>query len=107
VLPDYDLFVMSSTFEGFSLGVLETMAVKVPMLLSDIVSFREQCGETAVFFKLDDVNDFVFKLRAMMADEQTRLDLGERAYQRVTSHFTLPQHIEQLRRIYNDALIEN
>ena len=63
ILPQYDLCVMSSTFEGFSLGVLETMAAKVPLLLSDIVSFREQCEETATYFNLEDVNDFVTKVR--------------------------------------------
>ena len=46
VLPQYHLFVMSSTFEGFSLGVLEAMAMRMPLLLSNIASFKEQCEDT-------------------------------------------------------------
>ncbi|MEP7163350.1 MAG: glycosyltransferase [Ferruginibacter sp.] len=107
ILPGYDLFVMSSTFEGFSLGVLETMAAKVPMLLSDIVSFHEQCEETAMYFSLNDVNDFASKLRSLVANDSLRLQLSEQAYKRVNSNFTLQHHMEQLRGIYIETLNNN
>jgi glycosyltransferase involved in cell wall biosynthesis len=107
ILPRYDLFVMSSTFEGFSLGVLETMAAKVPMLLSDIVSFREQCEETAVYFSLENVNDFAFKVKTLAANKKLRLQMSEQAYDRVIGHFTLQHHMDQLRRIYIETLNNN
>ena len=107
VLPQYDLFVMSSTFEGFSLGVLETMAMKVPMLLSEIVSFREQCEDTAMYFNLNDTNDFAIKVKAIAADPQLRSQLSERAYQRVIENFTLQHHMKQLRNIYLENLNNN
>ena len=107
VLPRYDLFVMSSTFEGFSLGVLETMAAKVPMLLSDIVSFHEQCEATAMYFSLENVNDFTSKLRSLAADDALRLQMSELAYTRVNDHFTLQHHMDQLRRIYIETLNNN
>ena len=107
VLPQYDLCVMSSTFEGFSLGVLETMAMKVPMLLSEIVSFREQCEDTAMYFNLDDVNDFATKVKMLAADAELRSQLCERAYNRVISNFTLQHHMQQLRTIYLDNLKHN
>lgn len=107
VLPQYDLFVMSSTFEGFSLGVLETMAMKVPMLLSEIVSFREQCEDTAAYFSLDDVNDFASKVKALAADAALRSQLSEKAYSRVIENFTLQHHMKQLRQIYLENLNNN
>lgn len=107
ILPQYDLCVMSSTFEGFSLGVLETMATKVPMLLSDIVSFHEQCEDTALYFSLNDMNDFADKVRKLAADKPLRLRLGEEAYKRVISRFTLQHHMDELRRIYIDTLKDN
>lgn len=107
ILPQYDLFTMSSTFEGFSLGVLEAMAAKVPLLLSDIVSFREQCEETAVYFSLEDVNDFVSKLKSLAADKTLRNKMSQQAFNRVNSHFTLQHHMDQLRRIYNETLKNN
>jgi glycosyltransferase involved in cell wall biosynthesis len=104
ILAQYDLFVMASTYEGFSLSVLEGMAMKVPMLLSEIESFREQCDHTAMFFRLDDPNDLAMKIRLLAGNSQLRSKLSENAYSRVLHNFTLPQHMEQLREIYIENL---
>jgi glycosyltransferase involved in cell wall biosynthesis len=106
IIPQYDLVVMSSTFEGFSLGVLEAMALKKPLLLSDIESFREQCESAAVYFDLNDPKDFVNKLKKISADGSLLKQLGENGKQRVSDHFTLQHHMEGLRGIYADALNE-
>ncbi len=50
IIQSFDLFVMSSTYEGFSLAVLEAMAMGMPLMLSDIPSFREQCEDTAIYY---------------------------------------------------------
>ena len=42
------------------------MALGMPLLLSDIASFREQCEDTAVYFNLKDSNDFITKLLALI-----------------------------------------
>ena len=104
IIPQYDLVVMSSTFEGCSLGVLEAMALEMPLLLSDIESFREQCGDTAVYFKLEDPADFVNKLKALASDKSAMKQLGESGRIRVLENFTLDIHMKGLRRIYSDAL---
>ncbi len=104
VLPEYDLFVMSSTFEGFSLAVLETMAMKVPMLLSDIVSFREQCEASAVYFSLNDSGDLAAKLKQLANNPAQRSALAEKAHQRVTENFTLQHHMKQLKEIYKENI---
>ena len=104
VIPQCDLFTMSSTFEGFSLAVLEAMALSMPMLLSDIDSFREQCEGTAEYFSLNNPNDFVTKLKQLATDNSKLQQLGENAKQRVLANFTLEHHMEGLRSIYLEAL---
>lgn len=104
ILPQYDLFVMSSTFEGFSLGVLESMAAKVPLLLSDIVSFREQCEDSASYFNLDDPGEFVQKIKELAANPVKRNQLREKAYARVMENFTLAHHMKQLKQVYTDNI---
>ena len=104
ILPDYDLYVASSSFEGFSLSVLEAMAMKLPMLLSDIESFREQCEDTAVYFDLNAKEDFVLHLNELIADEQKRKELSERGYERVMQNFTLANHVSELKNIYSETL---
>jgi glycosyltransferase involved in cell wall biosynthesis len=104
ILPQYDLFVMSSRFEGFSLSVLEAMAAGLPLLLSDIPSFREQCGNTALYFDLHNPGDFLKTLNVLLSEENTRKTLAHSSHLRVMENFTLPHHVTQLREIYKDVM---
>lgn len=105
IIPTYDLYVMASSFEGFSLSVLEAMAMGMPLLLSDIPSFREQCDGIADFFSLDGNNDFIQKLIILSRLGIDALkNMGEKGRLRVIANFTLAQHITGLRKIYTDAL---
>ncbi len=107
IIPQYDLYLMSSSFEGFSLSVLEAMAMGMPLLLSDIPSFREQCEDTAEYFSLKDEAALPTALLRMSKMPKAVLTaMAERAKQRAVENFTLPQHIEGLRKIYLDALSE-
>jgi L-malate glycosyltransferase len=106
VIPQYDLYLMASSFEGFSLSVLEAMAMGMPLLLSNIPSFKEQCEDTATYFSLTNENDLPEKLVAFSKKNREELvKIGEQAKQRAVQQFTLPQHIEGLRKIYTEALI--
>ena len=107
VLNQYDLYVMSSTFEGFSLSVLEAMAMRMPLLLSNIKSFREQCENTTVYFDLDNIKDFTEKLKTMASDKNYLENLGKAAHIRAVNNFTLEQHMQGLRKIYSAVLTNN
>ena len=105
IIPQYDLFVMSSTYEGFSLGILEAMAMRMPLLLSDIVSFKEQCENNAWYFSLTDLQDAALQIVALSnADKNVLLEKAEAGRQRAINNFTLSHHISGLRKIYDEAL---
>ena len=108
VIPQYDLFVMTSTFEGFSLSILEAMAMRMPLLVSDIASFKEQCEDNAWYFSLSNIKDLADKIVLLSTIGATVLyERGEAGRQRAINNFTLPQHMTGLRNIYKDALIKN
>ncbi len=108
VIPQYDLFVMSSTFEGFSLGILEAMAMRMPLLLSDIASFKEQCEDNAWYFSLADAQDAAKQIVLLSeTDKNILFDRAEAGRQRAINNFTLAQHIAGLRKIYDEALSNN
>jgi glycosyltransferase involved in cell wall biosynthesis len=105
IIPQYDLFVMSSTYEGFSLGILEAMAMRMPLLLSDIASFKEQCEDNAWYFSLADVRDAASQIVSLStADKNLLREKAEAGRQRAVNNFSLPHHISGLRKIYNEAL---
>ena len=107
VMKDYDLFVMPSLYEGFSLAVLEGMAMQKPMLLSDIPTFTEQCGDTAIYFSLDNTNDVVEKIKSLRNDPQKLIELAISGKKRVLENFTLDHHLASLRKIYLQVLSNN
>lgn len=104
LIDQYDAFVMSSEFEGFSLSVLEAMAMKTALLLSDIPSFREQCSNTALFFDLKNINSFVTVLKQLIANSDLQNQLPNAAYQRLIDNFTLQHHLQGLQKIYTQTL---
>jgi glycosyltransferase involved in cell wall biosynthesis len=53
VITQYDLFIMSSRFEGFPLSVFEAMAAGTPLMLSDIAPLRSIIKDNALYFELD------------------------------------------------------
>lgn len=103
-LPKYDIFVMASLFEGFSLSVLEAMAAGIPVLLSDIPSFREQCGEHAIYFDLNDPNDFAAKIKILRSDRTLCMNMANNARNYVLENFALEHYMKELKRIYNRYL---
>jgi glycosyltransferase involved in cell wall biosynthesis len=107
VISSYHLFIMPSLYEGFSLAVLEAMAMRMPLLLSDIASFREQCAETAVYFNLADPSDFALKLRSLINDPNRQELLGQAAHKRVLDNFTLEHHMKTIRTIYASVLADS
>jgi L-malate glycosyltransferase len=104
LIPQYNLFVMSSTYEGFSLSVLEAMAMGIPLLLSNIPSFKEQCGNSAMYFDINDPNDFILKLMALKNNTLQLKQLAETAKQKALANYTLEHHLQKLNEIYLTAL---
>jgi glycosyltransferase involved in cell wall biosynthesis len=107
VLPQYDLFTMSATYEGFALAVLEGMAMGVPMLLSDIPTYREQCADTAAYFSLANTDDFVKQVIYLAENKAVRQTMAAAGKQRALENFTLADHVKKLDAIYQDALSAN
>ena len=99
-IGQYDLFVMSSLYEGFALSVLEAMALGIPTLLTDIASFKEQCDDTAAYYSMDDHHDFIGKLLALKNNKQQLQFLGVSCKKRVLENYTLQKHMSGLKAIY-------
>lgn len=67
LLPGYDLYVMSSHFEGHPVALLEAMACGMPALVSDIPVLREATGGKGLFFSLGDTREFKDQINAIIS----------------------------------------
>jgi glycosyltransferase involved in cell wall biosynthesis len=82
----FDLFIMPSRSEGFSLALVEAVQQKVPVVCSDISVFRELFSkEEVTFFKLDDFDSLSKALRMALEDG---LKKTESAYSRYQNTYT-------------------
>jgi glycosyltransferase involved in cell wall biosynthesis len=100
VLCKYDAFIMSSKFEGQPISLLEAMACGMPAVLSDIPVLREVTNSKAIFFSLEDTNDIVQKLTAIVNHEVDLNDLAKANFERVKKIASRDNYMTMLTKIY-------
>jgi glycosyltransferase involved in cell wall biosynthesis len=79
--------VVTSTYEGFCLPVVEAQALGVPVICSDIAVLREVAGEGALFVDPYDADALADQLNAVMIDPALRARLS-RAGRRNAGRFS-------------------
>jgi glycosyltransferase involved in cell wall biosynthesis len=104
-LPFYRLFdvmVLPSSIEGFSLSILEAMASGVPVVASDAGGNAEAIieGETGFLFPPDDARPLADALRALHADRARVRRMGDAARARARAEFTIERTVEKTEAVY-------
>jgi len=102
-LLDTDLFISTSRGEGLPISVLEAMACRCPVILSDIPPHREiaEGVDFIPIIRLDDVTGFareIKKFRAMSVSE--RKAVGQKCRELVEERFSLTTMHAGYREIY-------
>lgn len=95
-----DLFVLPSLYEGMSNALLEAMAARVPVLVTDVDGTRELVThkETGFVVPAGDASALANALKTMLDDPQKGERMAEAGYEHVARHFsaetTLNQHLD-------------
>ncbi|HEX8447189.1 MAG TPA: glycosyltransferase family 4 protein [Sphingomonas sp.] len=97
------VFVSAARYEPFGLAVLEAAAAGCPLILSDIPTFREIWGDSALFIDPDDVDGFARMIDRVVGDIPLRRHLGAQA--RARAHRYRPDAMASgMLAIYRDLL---
>ena len=104
VLPLYDVYVMSSFFEGQPLSLLEASASRLPSLLADIPVLKEVLQEDAIYFDINDTASFEKSVREILDGKKDLPSLSSKAFERVSSFARRNTYLEKLNSIYQDNL---
>jgi glycosyltransferase involved in cell wall biosynthesis len=102
ILPGYDLFVMTSFTEGHSIALLEAMALQLPLVLSDISSFKETTQEKSIFYKVDDEKELAAKIRMMKENEALRKTIAESCHAVALQEATRETYLANIRQLYEE-----
>lgn len=77
------LFVYPSLYEGFGIPPLEAMNCGCPVVVSDIPSHREVCGEAALYVNPHDTEDIKRGIERVLTDHSLWQKLSRRGFERV------------------------
>ena len=100
-------FCLPSRQEGFSIAILEAMACRLPVIISDACHFPEvaQCGAGHVVAL--DPHEIAVALRSVLEDRETRRRMGDAGNQLVLSRYTWPKIAERCVRAYAQAIAKS
>jgi glycosyltransferase involved in cell wall biosynthesis len=106
-LPDYDVFVMSSFYEGFGIAIAEAMAVGLPLILTDLPVLREVARENALFFAPDNLPAFVNLMSDVYHRKYDLKELSAKGIRIARENYQKEQYLQKLDTIYNKLMLPN
>jgi len=110
-LPSYfaacDVFVLPSVsrLEAFGIVALEAMASGKPVVVSDIPGVREVITDGREGVLADPVNpeDLALKIRALLADDKKRAEMGRAGRATVEKTFSIESVADQVEAVYREV----
>lgn len=104
VLHEYDLFVMTSFYEGQPVALLEATVCGLPALLSDVPVLREIGGNNAIFVDIKDTKDFARKINDIQNNKYNLEALAKNGYVAIAEFASQKNYIDKLKKIYNSDI---
>jgi glycosyltransferase involved in cell wall biosynthesis len=104
ILRAGDAFAMTSEREAVSLALLEAMARRLPVVVSDRPGNPEAVGDDGIIVPFGDSQALADALRRLAGSPELRHELGERGRQRVERLYEARRMVAATRDVYERAL---
>jgi glycosyltransferase involved in cell wall biosynthesis len=103
ILMQSDIFILPSYFEGLPMALLETMAVGIVPVVTDVGSIKSvvQHGLNGVIVNKKDVQDLYEKLIEILSDSDVFRILSTNAQNTIKDKYDIKSYVEQLNSVYN------
>jgi glycosyltransferase involved in cell wall biosynthesis len=104
LLEQFDLFVLTSLTEGFSVALVEAAWSGLPIVATDVGGNSEiiQDGITGYLTKPKNVYDIQTKIKKLLDDEQLRNQFGLVARKRAEANWTLELMLKRYQSVYQE-----
>jgi glycosyltransferase involved in cell wall biosynthesis len=105
MLSIFDVFVLSSVSEGGPAVTLEAMAMKKPVVATDVGGVSEQIlgGETGIIVPPRNSKVIAEAVIYLLKHPEERFKMGEKARERVKEMFSFGRCVEEHRKLYKDV----
>jgi glycosyltransferase involved in cell wall biosynthesis len=106
LLHCFDIFVLSSDWEGFPMTILEAMACGKPVVVTDVGGSREAVahGESGLVVPPRDAKGLAEAILTLLDDSTMRRKMGRIARERLLAHFTADVMARETERVYEQLL---
>ncbi|PCI28662.1 hypothetical protein COB52_03380 [Candidatus Kaiserbacteria bacterium] len=98
-LKAFDVFVLPSRYEGFSISLLEALFAGIPVLVSDVGGAQEILSDTNQIFPFNNAEAFNSKCRRIIESEDYRESLGLSNYES-SRKFSIEKAAEEYIKVY-------
>ncbi len=99
----FDIFVLTSQHEGLPITLLEALASKCPVVLSDVRGNRDVVNEdVGILFPNSDVSAFQNAIRQLINNPDLRAQLAENGYHMVHKRFSVQRTCELIQKTYQE-----
>ena len=101
-----DVFALPSFFEGLPNVILEAMAMKIPVVATEVGGNPDilSNGENGFLVPVRDVRQLALALEKLIADETLRTQMGTVNRQKIEEHFLWSKTAENVEKVYRDCL---
>ena len=102
LIPEFDIWIMVSLREGFSLAVLEAMAASLPVIATDVGGNSEAIinEESGLIIKSKNTEDIVSSIKYLYLNKEKREQFASKAYGRYKDNFTTQKMMKGLYQLY-------
>jgi glycosyltransferase involved in cell wall biosynthesis len=97
------VFAYPSLYEGFGLPPIESMACGTPVLVSNVASLPEVCGDAALYCDPLDVENIGAQLQKLLLDAGLQKNLVEKGRQQI-KNYTWDNSAAQLLRLFQEVM---
>lgn len=104
ILSQLDVFVYATDHDTFGIGVVEAMAVGIPVFVNDwlVMSEITDNGKYATIYKTKDEQDLLRYFLLFLQDNTSFIRKAREASIFVREKYSIEKHIEKLKKIYNN-----
>jgi glycosyltransferase involved in cell wall biosynthesis len=96
------IFAYPSLYEGFGLPPIEAMACGTPVLVSNVASLPEVCGEAALYCDPLDVEQISGQMQKLLRDTQLQKSLVTRGHARIQD-YSWENSASALKQLFKDV----
>lgn len=106
LLGAFDIFFLSSRWEGFPLAVIEAMASALPVVAYDVAGIHEAVEEGKTGFLLPPGQEALWRdgLQRLVEDAHLRRTMGLAGRERALSHFGMERMLQEILELYRRLL---